>query len=55
MRYDPWRRPTSRIFEKAGRSRAKLNEMISYIKEKTRYWLSKRKEIGIKSATGPKD
>ncbi len=41
--------------EKAGHSRAKLNEMISYIKERTRYWLDRQKELGIKSVTGPKE
>jgi len=41
--------------EKAGHSRAKLNEMVSYIKERIQYWLGKQKELGIKSITGPKE
>lgn len=44
-----------KALEKAGHSRAKLNEMVSYIRERIQYWLGKQKELGIKSITGPKE
>ncbi len=40
---------------KAGYSRAKLEKMVSFIKERISYWTNKQIEMGIKSITGPEE
>lgn len=39
--------------EKAGYSRAQLNEMMAFIRERIQYWTEKQAQAGIKSLTGP--
>ncbi len=44
-----------RELEKMGFKRADLEEMVTFIRDRIRYWTKKQLEYGIKSVTGPEE